>query len=143
MDAEAQSVARARRRAAAVPLISKVLRSRDFRTSLAALPGGSRHQTVIPVLPDDPISYVHALLSEAGGTGVVALLEADRLRIAALFPASEARLEVATEDDVVIPIHDDITMSFVFDTLCHNGGVAVIERIAARLLAGDGDLQYT
>ncbi len=96
---------------------------------------------IISALPDDTVSYVLDRLSEAGGAAVLVLLTDETLRIAALAPASDARMAVAAEDDQVIPVHEASQVSMFFDYL-ERVGTTVVRRVAARLV-DHGPLQLT
>jgi hypothetical protein len=130
-------------RARAVPVISRLARSRDFRSAFAELTNEPYDQTIIPALPDDTVGYVLDRLREAGGTAVLVLLTEQRLeqrlQIAVLLPASPARIAVAEEDDTVTPVHEDCHVDMFFDYLA-DVGTAIIKRVAAKLI-DQGPLQ--
>ncbi len=126
-------------RARAVPVISRLARSRDFRSAFAELTNEPYDQTIIPALPDDTVGYVLDRLREAGGTAVLVLLTEQRLQIAVLLPASPARIAVAEEDDTVTPVHEDCHVDMFFDYL-EDVGTAIIKRVAAKLV-DQGPLQ--
>ncbi|MGB6163609.1 MAG: hypothetical protein WBF75_13760 [Pseudonocardiaceae bacterium] len=126
-------------RARAVPVISRLARSRDFRSAFAELTNEPYEQTIILALPDDTVGYVLDRIREAGGTAVLVLLTEQRLQIAVLLPASPARIAVAEEDDTVTPVHEDCHVDMFFDYL-EDVGTAVIQRVAAKLV-DQGPLQ--
>ncbi|MGH3869074.1 MAG: hypothetical protein ACRDQ4_23765 [Pseudonocardiaceae bacterium] len=126
-------------RARAVPVISRLARSRDFRSAFAELTNEPYDQTIIPTLPDDTVGYVLDRLREAGGTAVLVLLTEQRLQIAVLLPASPARIAVAEEDDTVTPVHEDCHVDMFFAYL-EDVGTAIIKRVAAKLV-DQGPLQ--
>ena len=127
-------------RARAVPGLAKLARSRDFRTSLARVTGADHVQTIIVVLPDDTMGYVFDRLREAGGVGALALLEGEEVsKIAMLWPASPARVEVAREDDSIAKIHRDSPVEMFFDLL-ERVHTTVVQCVAAQLV-DQGKLQ--
>lgn len=128
-------------RARTVPAIARLSRSRDFRSTFAEVTDEPRDQTIIPALPDDTVGYVLDRLREAGGTAVLVLLTERTLQIAALLPASDARIAVAEEDGSVTPVHEDCQVDMFFDYLTHVG-TTVIKRVAAKLVE-HGPLQLT
>lgn len=134
-------VTREQLRARAVPVISRLARSRDFRSSFAELTSEPHDQTIIPALPDDTVSYVLDRLREAGGTAVLVMLAEQRFQIAVLLPASAARIAVAEEDDTVTPVHEDCHVDMFFDYLTQVG-TAIVKRVAAKLV-DQGPLQLT
>lgn len=131
--------AREQLRARSVPAIARLARSRDFRSTFAEVANSSHEQTIIPALPDDTLGYVLDRLDEAGGKAVLVLLTEEKLQIAALLPASPARIAVAQEDDTVTPVHDDCHVDMFFDYLAHVG-TAVVKRVTAKLV-DQGPLQ--
>lgn len=129
-------VDRQQRRALTIPAIARVTRSRDFRSSLATSGGDPRKQTMIALLPDDTVGYMLDRAAEAGGAVVAAMLTDDgACSIAVLSPASEARLALAEEDDAVTDLNDDIHVAMFFDYLASLRTVAVVRRVAARLVS--------
>lgn len=128
-------------RARTLPAIARLARSRDFRSTFAEVANESREQTIISVLPDDTVGYVLDRLREAGGSAVLVLLTETRFQIAALLPASPARIAVAEEDDTVTPVQVDCRVDMFFDYLLLVG-TAVIKRVAAKLV-DQGPLQLT
>lgn len=122
-----------------VPAVARLARLRDFRSAFST--PGERQQTIITVLPDDTVGYVLDRLDEAGGVAVLVLLTDGVLRIASLTPASEARMEVTAEDDLVTPVHQNSRVDMFFDYL-GEVGTAVVRRVAARLV-DHGPLQPT
>ena len=130
------------RRARAVPGLAKLVRSRDFRTSLARSAGTTHAQTIIVVLPDDTMGYVFDHLTWAGGTGALALVKGERVsRLAIFWPATPERVAVAKEDDSLAQIHRDspAEMFFAYLARVHT---AVVQCVAAQLV-DDDDLQLT
>ncbi|MGH3936243.1 MAG: hypothetical protein ACRDS1_14920 [Pseudonocardiaceae bacterium] len=66
--------------------------------------------------------------------------------MAALLPASDARIAVAKEDDTVTPMHENCQVDMFFDYLARVG-TTVIERVTAKLvdqgpLKDQGPLQF-
>ena len=119
---------RDRRRALAAPAVSRTLRSPDFRG-----PAGGR-QTIILVLADDTVGYMLDRLQDHGGTAVVAMVSSGTCKLAHLWPASDERLVVAQEDDVVADVHENTEVAMFFDYLAHVGTATVVRRITARLV---------
>jgi hypothetical protein len=99
------------------------LRSPDFRG-----PAGGR-QTIILVLADDTIGYMLDRLQDHGGTAVVAMVSSGTCKLAQLWPASDERLVVAQEDDVVADVHENTEVAMFFDYLAHVGTATVVRRI--------------
>ncbi|MBV9144261.1 MAG: hypothetical protein JO115_25645 [Pseudonocardiales bacterium] len=128
-------------RARTVPAIARLARSRDVRSTFAEVTNEPGDQTIIPVLPDDTVGYVLDRLREAGGTAVLVLLTAQTCQIAALLPASEARIAVAEEDGTVTPVHEDCQVDMFFHYLARVG-TATISRVTAKLV-DHGPLQLT
>lgn len=128
-------------RARAVPVISRLARSRDFRSSFAELTNEPYDQMIIPALPDDTVGYVLDRLREAGGMAVLVMLAEQGFQIAVLLPASPARIAVAEEDDTVIPVHEDCHVDMFFDYLAQVG-TAIVKRVAAKFV-DQGPLQLT
>jgi hypothetical protein len=120
-------------RARTLPAIARLARSRDFRSTFAEVMNESSEQTIIPVLPDDTVGYVLDRVQEAGGSAVLVLLTETRFQIAALLPASEARIAVAEEDGTVTPMHEACRVDMFFDYLACVG-TTVIKRVAAKLV---------
>lgn len=92
-----------------------------------------------PWLPDDTLSYVFDRLQEAGGTAVLVLATkddegADQFQIAALRPASDARIEVAKQDGSIADVNERCRVDMFFYCLVGMGGTAVIRRVAAKLI---------
>lgn len=86
---------------------------------------------------EEALDYVQ----EAGGTAVVAMAADDgTCKIAALWPASEARLAVAKEGDTITDVHEGTHVDMFFDYLTHIGTTAVVRRSTARLVS-TGPLQ--
>jgi hypothetical protein len=125
----------------AAPAIARLTLSRDFRCAFAEVADEPHHQTIIPALPDDTVGYVLDRLREAGGKAVLVLVMEEKLQIAALLPASPARIAVAEEDDTVTPVHEDCHVDMFFDYLAQVR-TAIIKRVAAKLL-DQGPLQLT
>ncbi len=128
-------------RAQTVPAIARLARSRDFRSTFAEVGSEPCSQTIIPALPDDTVGYVLDRLREAGGSAVLVLLTEQKFQIAALHPASAARIAVAEEDDTVTPVHEDCHVDMFLDYLAQVG-TTIIKRVAARLV-DQGPLQLT
>lgn len=126
-------------RARAVPAIARLVRSRDFRSAFAECADESHEQTIIPALPDDTVGYVLDRLHDAGGSAVLVLLTEQKFQIAALLPASPARIAVAQEDDTLTPVHEECRVDMFLDYLAQVGTI-VIKRVAARLV-DQGPLQ--
>ncbi len=129
-------------RACTVPAIARLARSRDFRSAFAEVDCEPRHQIIIPALPDDTVGYVLDQLREAGGKAVLVLRTEEKLQIAALLPASPARIAVAEEDDTVTTVHEDCHVEMFFDYLAQVG-TAVFRRCVAAKLVNQGPLQLT
>lgn len=128
------------RRMATLPAVARLTRSLDYcRAFQAAL--GSREQTIITALPDDPFGYVLDLLDDADGSAILAMLVDEIVHLAALVPASQARLEVAVEDDRVAEVHRDSRVDMFF-ALLDQGGPLVVRQVSARLV-DNGPLQLT
>ncbi len=134
-------VSREQLRLRAAPAIARLTLSRDFRSAFAEVADEPHHQTIIPALPDDTVGYVLDRLREAGGKAVLVLVTEEKLQIAALLPASPARIAVAEEDDTVTPVHEDCHIDMFFDYLAQVR-TAIIKRVAAKLL-DQGPLQLT
>lgn len=131
---------RMQRRMATLPAVARLTRSLDYcRAFQAAL--GSREQTIITALPDDPFGYVLDLLDDADGSAILAMLVDEIVHLAALVPASQARLEVAVEDDRVAEVHRDSRVDMFF-ALLDQGGPLVVRQVSARLV-DNGPLQLT
>lgn len=131
---------RMQRRMATLPAVARLTRSLDYcRAFQAAL--GSREQTIITALPDDPFGYVLDLLDDADGSAILAMLVDEVVHLAALVPASQARLEVAVEDDRVADVHRDSRVDMFF-ALLDQGGPLVVRQVSARLV-DNGPLQLT
>jgi hypothetical protein len=128
------------RRARAVPGLAKLVRSRDFRTSLAKAAGDDHVQTIIVALPDDTMGYVFDHLHEAGSIGALALVKDGQVsRLAIFWPATPARVAVAEEDDSLAQIHRDSPVEIFFAYLARVH-TAVVHCVTARLV-DQGDLQ--
>jgi hypothetical protein len=128
------------RRARAVPGLAKLVRSRDFRTSLAKTTGTGNAQTIIVVLPDDTMGYVFDRLRDAGSVGALALIESDEVSQLAIFwPATPARVAVAKEDDSMAHIHRASPVGMFFDYL-ERVHTTVVQCVTAQLV-DRGDLQ--
>lgn len=134
------AITREERRLRAAPAIGRLIRSRDFRSAFAEVADDDpHHQTIIPALPDDTVGYVLDRLREAGGKAVLVLLTEQTFQIAALLPASPARIAVAEEDDTVTPVHENCHVDMFFEYLARVGTM-VVSRVAAKLVA-QGPLQ--
>jgi hypothetical protein len=107
------------------------LRSPDFRG-----PAG-RSQTIVLALADDTVGYVLDRVQDHGGTAVAAMVDGGTCKLASLWPASEERLVVAQEDDVVTEVHEDTEVGIFFDYLAHIGTATVLRRITARLVTAE------
>ena len=127
------------RRAEAVPGVARLVRSRDFRTSLARVTGESNAQTIVVALPDDRVGYIFDRVREAGGVAAVAMVDGQVCKIAIMFPASAARVAVAEEDDSLSQIHPDSRIDMFFDYL-EIATIVVVRCVAARLI-DRGELQ--
>lgn len=92
--------------------------------------------TVIPALPDDTMGYVFDRLADAGGRGVVAMSSSDSFDLAVLWPATQARVTVALEDDQIAPVHRDSHVRMLFQHL-HDVRSAVIWEVAVELMPRD------
>jgi hypothetical protein len=125
--------AREQLRARNLPAVARLARSRDFRATFAEVTTDSGQQTIILVLPDDTVGYVLDRLREAGGSAVLVLLTDEKLQIAALLPASPARIAVAEEDSTMTPMHEDSRVDMFFDYLTYVG-TTVVRRVAAKLV---------
>lgn len=128
-------------RAQTIPAVARLARSRDFRSAFAEIAVEPRQQTIISTLPDDTVGYVLDRLQEAGGTAILVLLTDRELHIAALQPASDARIAVAEEDDSITEVHEDSQVEMIFNYLAQMGTV-VIKRVTAKLVA-HGTLQLS
>jgi hypothetical protein len=120
-----------------MPAISRLVRSRDFRTELSKVPGFESTQAVVIALPDDTMGYVFERLSESGGVGTIALVDEGRVvGMVVLYPASQARIEVAVEDDARWRIHDDTKVDFFLQGLREAHKDVVVSRTGstARLI---------
>jgi hypothetical protein len=120
-------------RARLVPTLAKLLRNRDFRIAMAKAADEEHGFTIIPVLPDDRMSYVFRRLREADDRGIVATFDGGKWDLAILWPASSARVTVAREDDSIAQIHCDSEVSMFFGYLKQRETV-VVEELAARLM---------
>jgi hypothetical protein len=69
---------RDRRRGRMLPTISRVTRTREFRIEQV------REMTIIPVLPDDTISYLLARLDQAESPASLAMFTEDGVRFVSL-----------------------------------------------------------
>lgn len=126
------ATSRMRQRMATLPTIARLTRSRDYCKAFeAAL--GSRYQPIITALPDDPLGYVFDLLDDEGGAAILAMLADGVVYLAALVPASQARLAVAIEDDRVTEVHRESQVDMFFELL-GQGGPLVVRQTAARLV---------
>jgi hypothetical protein len=67
------------------------------------------------------------------------LLTKQKFQIAALLPASPARIAVAEEDDTLTPVHEDCHVDMFLDYLA-KAGTVVVRRVAAKLV-DQGPLQ--
>lgn len=134
------AVDRMQQRMHTIPTVARLTRSRDYRKAFEVILG-SRQQTIITALPDDTLGYVLDLLNDAGGSAILAMLVDDVVHLAALVPASEARMEVATEDDRVAEVHHDSRVDMFF-ALLDQGGPLVVREVSARLV-DNGPLQLT
>ena len=134
------AASRTQQRMDTIPAIARLARSRDYRTAFEEILG-SRQQTIITALPDDTLGYVLDLLDDAGGSAILAMATGGAVRIAALLPASQARLAVAVEDDRVAEVHRDSRVDMFF-ALLDQGGPLVVRQVAARLV-DTGPLQLT
>lgn len=123
-------------RARAVPAIFRLARFRDFRSTLAEVAHNPHDLMIISALPDDTMGYVLDRLHEAGGKAVLVMLTDERLHIAALLPASPARIAVAEEDGTVTQVHEHCHVAMLFDYLAQVG-TAVFKRVAAKLVSQD------
>lgn len=132
-------VTREQLRLRAAPTIGRLVRSRDFRSAFAETANESHEQTIIPALPDDTVGYVLDRLRDAGGSAVLVLLTEEKFQIAALLPASAARIAVAEEDDTLTPVHEDCHVDMFLAYLAKVGTV-VVRRVAAKLV-DQGPLQ--
>lgn len=115
-----------------LPTVARLVGSRDYRRAFEAILG-SRQQTIITALPDDTFGYVRGLLADAGGSAILAMLDGDVVRLAALVPASDSRLVVAEEDDRVADVHDGSRVDMFF-ALLGQGGPLVVRTTVARLV---------
>jgi len=116
-----------------VPAIARLVRSRDFRSAFAEAAYESHERTIIPALSDDTVGYVLDRLEDAGGNAVLVLLTEEKFQIAALLPASPARIAVAKEDGTLTPVHEDCHVDMFLDYLAQFGTV-VIRRVTAKLV---------
>lgn len=123
-----------------LPDISRLVRSRDFRSTFAEV-FTNPQQTIIAALPDDTMGYVLDRLRDAGGTAVLVMPKGKHFEIAALAPASPARIAVAEEDDTLTQVNEACDVDLLFAYL-KRVGTAVISRVAAKLV-DQGQLQLT
>jgi hypothetical protein len=129
-----ERAAREDARARLVPAIAQMVGTRDFRATFAAATGRSDEHTIIVALPDDRMGYVFDRIRDAQGCAAVLVAPCgDEYEIAEMWPASDARVAVAAEDDSLTPVDDECEVSFFFEYL-HQAGTVVVSRITARLI---------
>jgi hypothetical protein len=127
---------REQRRALLVPGLARITRSRDFLSELVEVDPSARASTIIAALPDDTMGYVWDRLKECeptSGPAALGVFENDEWRIALMWKASSARVEVAQEDRQFADIDDASEVSMFLDCLVQERTL-VIRRVAARLL---------
>jgi hypothetical protein len=83
------------------------------------------------------MGYVWKHLDGAGQCAVLALLDAGKLTMAVLTPASDARVAIAREEDSELTVPDGTTVEMFLEYLRMHRGYVVISRLAARLVPGD------
>ncbi|MEJ2860544.1 hypothetical protein [Actinomycetospora flava] len=126
--------------------LARVTRSRDLLAELARVSGEGRRSNVVAALPDDPIEFVWDRIREGykGGTPtVLGVKEGDHWRLAIMWTASEARMQVACEDNAVIDVAPRSHVSMFLDCLHQNGGSVVVRPVVAAKLIERRELAPT